>query len=156
MVYGIVLFVALLLMAQEFFQKPEVDARELARFANGYFAMLAMIQFTVVIAMTPAYTAGSITEEKERKTLEYLLATDLSSREIVLGKFLSRLGNLTLLLITGFPIVALLQILGGIDPDLLLITVAATLLLMMSLASASVLCSVYSRRTRKAVVAIYA
>src|SRR5262249_27191716 len=79
----------------------------------------------------------------------------LSSREIVLGKFISRLGNLTLLLLTGFPIVALLQLLGGIDPEFLLMTLAATLLLMMSLASASVLCSVYAPRTRKAVVGTY-
>jgi ABC-type transport system involved in multi-copper enzyme maturation permease subunit len=156
LVYGIILFGALNLMAHDLFSRRSVDARELASFANGFFAILAMIQFTVIIVMTPAYTAGSITEEKERKTLEYLLATDLSSREIVLGKFVSRLGNLTLLLMTGFPIVALLQLLGGIDPDVLLMTLAATLLLMMSLGSASVLCSVYARRTQRAVVATYA
>jgi ABC-type transport system involved in multi-copper enzyme maturation permease subunit len=156
LVYGIILFAALNLMAAEWLNRRVVNARDVASFANAFFATLVMIQFTVIIVMTPAYTAGAITEEKERKTLEYLLATDLSSREIVLGKFFSRLGNLTLLLMTGFPIVALLQLLGGIDPDLLLMTLAATLLLMTSLASVSVLCSVYARRTRMAVVATYA
>jgi ABC-type transport system involved in multi-copper enzyme maturation permease subunit len=156
MVYGIILFAALSLLARSWLNRPANYAKDLASFANSFFTTMVMIQFTVIIAMTPAYTAGSITEEKERKTLEYLLATDLSSREIILGKFFSRLGNLTLLLMTGFPIVALLQLLGGIDPDLLLMTLAATLLLMMSLAAASVLCSVYAPRTRKAVVATYA
>src|SRR5262249_3844731 len=68
----------------------------------------------------------------------------------------SRLGNLGLLLLTGFPVVALLQLLGGIDPNLLLMAFAVTLLLMMSLASVSVLCSVYVKRTRNAIITTYA
>ena len=32
--------------------------------------------------LTPAYVAGAISEEKDRKTLEFLLATDLRNREI--------------------------------------------------------------------------
>jgi len=154
--YAIALFCILNLFAQGWIQSGNLSATDLAQLADSFFGALMMIQFTVIIALTPAYAAGSITEEKERKTLEYLLATDLSSREIVLGKFLSRLGNLGLLLMTGFPVIALLQLLGGIDPNLLLMAFAVTLLLMMSLASVSVLCSVYVRRTRNAIITTYA
>ena len=50
---------------------------------------------TVILLLTPAYTAGAVAEEKERRTLEFILATDLRNREIILGKVLSRLLNLT-------------------------------------------------------------
>jgi len=46
----------------------------------------------------------AIAEEKERKTLDFLLASDLRSREIVLGKLASRLAYLTLVLLTGLPL----------------------------------------------------
>jgi ABC-type transport system involved in multi-copper enzyme maturation permease subunit len=153
--YAIVLFCLLNLLAQGWISGGP-SGNNLAELAGAFFAQLLMVQFVVIIMLTPAYTAGSITEEKERQTLEYLLATDLSSREIVLGKFLSRLGSLGLLLLTGFPVIALLQLLGGIDPNLLLMAFAVTLLLMMSLASLSVLCSVYVRRTRNAIITAYA
>jgi ABC-type transport system involved in multi-copper enzyme maturation permease subunit len=143
------------LLAQSWIYSARLNATDMARLADSFFSTLLMVQFVVIIILTPAYTAGSITEEKEKKTLEYLLATDLSSREIVLGKFLSRLGNLGLLLLTAFPVIALLQLLGGIDPNLLLMAFAVTLLLMMSLASVSVLCSVYVQRTRNAIVITY-
>jgi ABC-type transport system involved in multi-copper enzyme maturation permease subunit len=154
-VYAIVLFTLLNVMAQGW-MPISMSADDLAQLADSFFAQLLMVQFTVIALLTPAYAAGAITEEKERKTLEYLLATDLSSREIILGKFLSRLGNLGLLLLTGFPVIALLQLLGGIDPNLLLMAFAVTLLLMMSLASLSVLCSVYVRKTRNAIITTYA
>jgi ABC-type transport system involved in multi-copper enzyme maturation permease subunit len=154
--YAIVLFCMLNLLAQSWMHGVRLSGTDLSQLADSFFSTLLMIQFVVIVALTPAYAAGSITEEKERKTVEYLLATDLSSREIVLGKFLSRLGNLGLLLLTGFPVIALLQLLGGIDPNLLLMAFAVTLLLMMSLASVSVLCSVYVRRTRNAIITTYA
>src|SRR5579885_2629088 len=49
---------------------------EAARFANSFFYMFMAIQFLVVTVVTPAYVAGAVAEEKERKTLEFLLATD--------------------------------------------------------------------------------
>src|SRR5438094_417338 len=82
---------------------------------------------------TAAYTAGAISEEKEHRTLEYLLATDLRNREIVLGKLASRLANLALLVVAGLPVLSLLQFLGGVDPDLMLATFALTGLTMASL-----------------------
>ena len=50
-----------------------------------------LVQAAVVLSLTPLFVAGSIVEETERRTLEFLLATDLSPREIVLGKLWPRL-----------------------------------------------------------------
>ena len=132
-----------------------IPAREMADFAASFFYPVMVVQLVVVALLTPAYTAGAIAEEKERRTLEFLLATDLRNREIVLSKLASRLFNLTLLVLTGLPILSLLQFLGGIDPNLVLAGFAATGLTMASLAALSILNSVLLRKARDAVVVTY-
>jgi ABC-type transport system involved in multi-copper enzyme maturation permease subunit len=128
---------------------------EMARFAESFFYTFMAVQFIVVAVLTPAYTAGAIAEEKDRKTLEFLLATDLRNREIILSKLLSRLANLTLLVLTGLPILSFLQFLGGVDPNLVLAGFAATGMTMFSLAGLSILNSVLTKRPRDAIAVTY-
>jgi ABC-type transport system involved in multi-copper enzyme maturation permease subunit len=133
----------------------QMEYRRMAEFATWFFYVFLMIQFFAVVLLTPAYTAGAIAEEKERKTIQFILATDLENREIVLGKVTSRLLNLTLLLLAGVPILSFLQFLGGIDFILVLAGFAATGLTMFSLAGLSILNSVMCRRARDAIVLTY-
>lgn len=139
----------------QLWQAPAMQARMMAQFAESFFATFMAVQFLLVVLLTPAYTAGAIAEEKERKTLEFILATDLRNREIVLGKLAARLANLTLLVLTGLPILSFLQFLGGVDPDLVLAGFAATGMTMLSLASLSIFNSVLVRKTRDAIVFTY-
>jgi ABC-type transport system involved in multi-copper enzyme maturation permease subunit len=132
-----------------------MPAERMSTFATGFFYTFLMIQFFTVVLLTPAYVAGAVAEEKERKTLEFILATDLRNREIVLGKLVSRLLNLTLLLLAGVPILSFLQFLGGIDLKLVLAGFSATALTMFSLAGLSMLNSVLCRRARDAIVLTY-
>ena len=127
----------------------------MAAMAEAFFTTFMTVQFVLAVFLTPAYVASAITEEKERKTLEFLLATDLASREIVLGKLASRLGNLGLLLLAGLPVLSAVQFLGGVQPELLLAGFAATALTVAGLAGISVLASVYTRRSRDAIMLTY-
>jgi ABC-type transport system involved in multi-copper enzyme maturation permease subunit len=129
--------------------------KDMADLADRFFYTFMSIQFAVVALLTPAYTAGSIADEKDRRTLEFLLATDLRSREIVLGKLVARLANLLLLLLAGLPILGFMQFFGGIDPDLLLAAYAALVVSTFSLAGLSMVASVYSRKARDAIVLTY-
>src|SRR5262249_5376530 len=52
-----------------------LQAAEAARLAEHFFYTFMTVQFAAVLLLTPAYTAGAIAEEKDRKTLEFLLAT---------------------------------------------------------------------------------
>ena len=70
--------------------------RETAVLAETFFGTFMIVQLILIVLLTPAYVAGAIAEEKDRKTMEFLLATDLRNREIVLSKLLSRLANLSL------------------------------------------------------------
>lgn len=143
-----------LLWVPEFNRAP-MKAQLMAQFAESFFGTFMAVQFIMVVLLTPAYTAGAIAEEKERKTLEFILATDLRNREIVLSKLASRLANLTLLVLTGLPILSFLQFLGGVDPDLVLAGFAATGMTMFSLASLSIINSVLLKKARDAIVFTY-
>jgi len=99
--------------------------------------------------------AARSAEEKEKRTLEFLLATGLRGREIVFGKLLARLGNLALFVMTGLPVLSLMQFFGGIDPGLLLASFAVTGLTACSLAALGILLSVQRRRARDAIVLTY-
>jgi ABC-type transport system involved in multi-copper enzyme maturation permease subunit len=133
----------------------EVRVREVARFAMLFVNSFLVVQLLAVAVLTPAFTAGAIAEEKESRTLEFLLATDLRNREIVLGKLLTRLANLALLILTGLPILCLFQFFGGVDPNLVLAGYAVTGLTLLSLAGLSILCSVYAHRSRDAIMLTY-
>ncbi|HEX5270126.1 MAG TPA: ABC transporter permease subunit [Gemmataceae bacterium] len=141
-----------LLVVEQGWQQP---TDRMSQFANNFFYTFLVIQYLTVVLLTPAYTAGAIAEEKERKTLEFILATDLENREIVLGKVVSRLLNLTLLLLAGVPILSFLQFLGGVDFSMVLAGFAATALTMYSMAGLSILNSVMCRRARDAIVMTY-
>src|SRR5262249_31427661 len=82
-------------------------------------------------------------------------ATDLRNREIVLSKLLSRLAMLTLIVLTGLPILSILQFLGGIDPNLLLAGFAGTFLTMFGLAGFSIFASVHFTTPRDEVLFSY-
>src|SRR5438874_423724 len=85
----------------------------------------------------------------------WLLGTHLGNHEIVLSKFGARLANLTLFLITGLPILTILQFLGGIDPDLVLVGFAATGLTMFGLGGVALFLSVVSQKPRDAIALTY-
>src|SRR5439155_20537601 len=100
-------------------------AHELAEFGRCFFFVFIAIQSLTLAWLTPAYTARAIAAEKERQTLDALLATDLRNREIVLSPYVSRLANIIMLILAGLPILAILQFMGGVDPNLVLAGFAA-------------------------------
>ena len=77
-------------------------------------------QLTLVLLAAPAATAGAICLDRARGTLTHLLVTDLSDAEIVLGKLAARLVPVLGLVVCSLPVMALLTLLGGVDPDALL------------------------------------
>ena len=77
-----------------------------------------------VFGVFSAKAVMSIAEEKDRRTLDFLLATRLSNAEIVLGKLASCMTFLFAEFAVGLPIMLLLYPLGGIDPRLILLAYA--------------------------------
>jgi ABC-type transport system involved in multi-copper enzyme maturation permease subunit len=137
------------------FSLPPLPANELAELNAQFFLAVMGLQLLAAFLLTPAYAGGAIAREKERQTLAYLLATDLSNREIVLSLLASRLANLLLVFLTGLGVVALLPLLGGVDPNLLLAGYAVLGLTVVSLASLSILSAVQTRGFHEAITRTY-
>ncbi len=74
-----------------------------------------------------ARASHAIALEKDRRTLDFLLATPLSSAEIVLGKLTAWMSFLFTEMATGLPIMLLMNPLGGIDLRLILLTYAGVI-----------------------------
>src|SRR6516162_2316452 len=131
------------------------DRRETAILAEMFFSVFMLVQLVAVTLLTPAYVAGAIAEEKDRKTLEFMLATDLNNHEIVLSKLLSRLANITLFLLADLPVLSILQFVGGVDAQLMLFGFAGTGLTMLGIASVSILFSTLFKKPRDAIGLTY-
>jgi ABC-2 type transport system permease protein len=91
-----------------------VNARQEA--GMQIYTALAIVQFGLILLITPAQTAGTISGEREKQTLELLLSTKISSFGIVFGKLISSMSYILLLIITSIPLFSLVFLFGGITP----------------------------------------
>lgn len=121
---------------------------------NGYALMLGL-QFALVVLVAPAMTAGSISGERERQTLDLLLVTNTGSARIVLGKLLEGFGFLALMIFCSLPMLSLVLLTGG--ATLAQVLTGLVFLLASALAASSVgmLCSTLVKRTVAATVVTY-
>ena len=88
-------------------------AEQIQTFAEATFIQFAGAQGLALLCLIPALVAGVIADEHQRKTLHYLLASRLSSAEIVLGKLGARMVHVATFVALGIPVVCLLALYGG-------------------------------------------
>ena len=105
--------------------------------------------------LTPLFVAGSIVEETDRRTLEFLLATDLRPREIVLGKLWPRLLLVFGVVLVGWPVLAVTQVWGGVDVVFVGLASVVVLAELWAVAGISAACAVGATSLRKAMVRSY-
>ncbi len=132
--------------------RPNDLADVSVRFAYALF----VVQNLAILMLAPPYIASTVTEERERGTLELLFTTHLNNREIVLGILSARVVHLFGFVIAGFPILALIQFWGGIDFLVLVGNLANTLLNALTIGSICLLISTLARGTTSAVMIAYA
>ena len=93
------------------------SAQATAVVGQGIFAALVMLETLQVAFLAPASTAGAISLEREKRTLELLVVTPISSVAIVLGKLLSALVYVWLLIAASIPLTAVVFVFGGVGPE---------------------------------------
>lgn len=86
---------------------------DMARFGTILFQILAPLQLAVILFLSAIQTASSVAVEKDKQTLILLLMSRLSNSELVLGKLLSSLLGIGVMLMTGLPIFMLIVLFGG-------------------------------------------
>src|SRR5581483_7347292 len=129
----------------------QARASRVAEFAALFTCVFLGVQHFLVLALTPVYAGSSIAAEREAGTLENLLTTDLTPREIVISRVVAVIARLLLLLLTGLPLLALLLLFGGVPADVIGAACAATVLNLLSVAALGVAVSAFCARSRPAV-----
>ena len=76
---------------------------------------IMIVQVFLVTLIGPAFTAASISGEKERQTYDLLRTTLLSANSFVGGKLLSALSYVFLLLLAAVPLLSIAFMLGGVS-----------------------------------------
>jgi ABC-type Na+ efflux pump permease subunit len=90
---------------------------ETAAFGLLLFQIIAFVQLLLTLFFAALSAAGAVSQEKDRRTFVLLLLTDMRDYEIVLGKLLGALLPIIILLLVTAPVLAMLLLLGGIDPE---------------------------------------
>jgi ABC-type transport system involved in multi-copper enzyme maturation permease subunit len=100
---------------------------DLAWFGASAFQILAQLQLAVAMPFSALLVASAVALEKDRKTLDLLLMTNLSNAELVLGKLLASLLSVIIVVVAALPMFGILALLGGISAGQILRVQAVTL-----------------------------
>jgi ABC-type transport system involved in multi-copper enzyme maturation permease subunit len=121
-----------------------------AQIGQGIFAALLMLMTLQVVFLASSATAGAISLEREKQTLELLIATPISSLAIVVGKLLSALVYVFLLIAASIPLMAVVFVYGGVGPEDVLRGYIVLIVTALGLGSFGLLCSSLVKRTTAA------
>ena len=121
-----------------------------AAIGQGIFVSILMLETLLVAFLAPMATAGSISLEREKQTLEMLAATPITSVSIVLGKLLSALIYVWLLIAASIPLTAVVFVFGGVAPDDVLHGYLVLIVTALGLGAFGLLCSSLVKRTQAA------
>jgi len=119
------------------------------------FNFISSVQLGLIILIVPAITAGQINGERERQTLDLMLVSKMSPFAIIIGKLLSSLMLVLLIIIASIPVFAVFVYFGVVSVANLAALTVFMLVIAMMTGSMSILCSTIFKRTMVAYVISY-
>jgi ABC-type transport system involved in multi-copper enzyme maturation permease subunit len=122
---------------------------------RGALVGLLGLLITCSWLLTPALLAGTLSGERMQASLALLFACQVSSREIVLGRLIGRLAIFLQILLASLPALALAGGLCGLNLLHMLLIIALPLVVAFGNGGLACAASVYSRRGRDALLAVY-
>jgi ABC-2 type transport system permease protein len=126
-----------------------------SNFGQILFSVLVGFQVVLLTFVTPALTAGAISSERERQTLDLLFVTRIPPFSIIWGKLLASMSFVFLLLILSVPIFSLVFLFGGIELDQVVYAFLVTLVTALTLGVLGIAFSIWLRRSLVATVVSY-
>lgn len=120
------------------------------------FACIIGVQIFLVLLVGPSFTAGAITIEKEKQTYDLLRTTLLSANALVMGKLLSALSYVLLLIFAAIPVMSIAFLLGGVSSMELIISQIILFVGAFTFAIWGLFCSSAMRSTLSASVTTFA
>jgi ABC-type transport system involved in multi-copper enzyme maturation permease subunit len=119
------------------------------------FMWLIIFEVVLLAFITPALTAGAISGERERQTIDLLFVTPLRPFAIIWGKLLASMSFVILLLMLSVPIFSLVFLLGGIELDQMIYAFIVVGVSALTFGLVGIAFSSLFRRTLAATVAAY-
>jgi ABC-type transport system involved in multi-copper enzyme maturation permease subunit len=132
-----------------YWENGRISPGVMARVARQSLAWIVMAHAVLIMGVA-GDGALAIAGEKDRRTLDFLLATRLGNAEIILGKLAACLTALVMILAAGFPVVLLLHVLGGMDLRVIGLAYAGTASTAFFVLAVSILVSTGATDARRA------
>ena len=123
-----------------------------ASVGHTIFSGLLLLETLLVMVLAPAFTAGAISLEREKQTLELLVTTPLSTLGMVVGKLISALAYVFLLIIASIPLASLVFVFGAVGPEDLLRGYVLLFALAFGMGAVGLFISALVKRTQTATV----
>jgi ABC-type transport system involved in multi-copper enzyme maturation permease subunit len=148
-------FIALIVLWWWWFSR-QIDPNFLPR-GTLTFGVIALggMMLVVALVMSPAVVAGTLAGEKARGVLPLLLASSVTTREIVTGRLAGRLSVVGLFVLASLPAVCLLAGLASLPITAVLMLFALPVAVGFGTGGMAILASATSRRARDALLAVY-
>ena len=131
------------------------NANASALIGQSVFTALSIFQLILVCFIAPAFTAGQISLEREKQTLDLLVSTPLRPTAIVLGKLAAALAFVVLMIVAALPIVAIVLMYGGATVEDLVRQQVVLLATAVLLGAIGLFYSALLKRTQAATVLTY-
>jgi len=119
------------------------------------FTVLSIFQMIMVAMIAPAFTAGQISLEREKQTLDLLISTPMRPGAIVIGKLLTALAFVILMIVAAIPITAIVLMYGGASVDDIIRQQVLLLAVAVGVGAIGLFSSALMRRTQAATVLTY-
>lgn len=116
------------------------------------FEVIGWIQMAITLLIVPILTAGAISGEREKQTLEIMLTTPEKPLAIVWGKLLASLSNYLIFIISSIPIMAIAFVLGGLNWFALLGYMVMMIIMAIYVGSIGIFCSSEFKKTIVSIV----
>lgn len=127
-----------------------------AQVGQALFIGLALAVQGLTIFLAPATTVNSVSAEYERRTYELLAATPITPAQLVVGKLLTGLAFVLLLLMAALPLFSIVMLFGGVTLGDITRVLAVLLATAVVGAVLGVFCSALARQTYMATLLCYA
>ena len=119
------------------------------------FKIVVFVPVVLLIFVGPSFISGAISDERHRGTLEILLTTKMTAKSIAVGKFLSLMASIMIILVSQLPISAILFLYGGITVGDIVKLTLSFIVFVVLLISMGIFCSSISRKTSIATALLY-
>ncbi|HET7646902.1 MAG TPA: ABC transporter permease subunit [Candidatus Limnocylindria bacterium] len=126
-----------------------------ALIGQAIFTFMSIFQLILVAFIAPAFTAGQISLEREKQTLDLLVSTPMRPAAIVIGKLAAALAFVVLMIVAAIPITAIVLMYGGASIDDIVRQQLVLLASATALGSVGLFFSALLKRTQAATVLTY-